>query len=98
VQVSTQGGSMPQWEPSSGSELFYLAPDGTLMAVDVRGSALDALPSPRPLFRAAVRGRPTGKRSYSVAPGGQRFLMIVWREEERPVPFTLITNWAAETR
>ncbi|HEY2945944.1 MAG TPA: protein kinase [Vicinamibacteria bacterium] len=98
VQVSTQGGSLPQWEPSSGSELFYLAPDMTLMAVDVRGSTLDALPPPRPLFRAAVLGRPTGKRPYSVAAGGQRFLMIVWREEERPVPFTLITNWAAETR
>ena len=34
VQVSTNGGREPLWAPN-GRELFYLAPDGTLMGVPI---------------------------------------------------------------
>jgi Tol biopolymer transport system component len=97
LQVSTQGGSHPEWEPSSGKELFYVAPEGTLMAVTIGGDSLDKLETPHPLFRAEVVGHPF-KRSYSVAPAGQRFLMIVSREKESLAPIAVITNWTPEAR
>jgi eukaryotic-like serine/threonine-protein kinase len=37
-QVSTGGGLSPRWN-SDGKELFYLAPNGTVMSVEVSGSA-----------------------------------------------------------
>ena len=37
-QVSKGGGVAPRWSPD-GRELFYLAPDASLMAVDVRRTA-----------------------------------------------------------
>ena len=54
VQISTSGGSQPQWR-RDGKELFYIAPDNTIMSVDVRAAAnrLDAS-KPQSLFVANV--------------------------------------------
>ena len=40
MEVSTAGGTRPLWAPN-GQELFFVAPDGSLMAVrvDARGSS-----------------------------------------------------------
>ncbi len=60
-KVSTAGGTEPRWR-RDGKELYYLAPDGKLMAVDVKtgptfeaGVATAAVPGPPP--RARVRHR-----------------------------------------
>ena len=54
-QVSTKGGSQPQWRPDTG-ELIYMAPDRTLVAVDFQ-SGRDAFEfgSPQPLFRTRTK-------------------------------------------
>ena len=52
-QISTAGGIAPRWRPD-GKELYYIAPDGKLMAVPIVGKAQRLNPA-RPLrfFRRA---------------------------------------------
>src|SRR5207249_1138098 len=51
-QVSTGGGAQPLWR-RDGKELFYLAPDRKLMAVEVSGAGPTFVPgAPKPLFEA----------------------------------------------
>jgi dipeptidyl aminopeptidase/acylaminoacyl peptidase len=78
-QVSTRGGNEPRWRADS-RELFYLAPDGALMSVDMpAGDALE--PSvPRKLFDTGlpVESLLSGTRPdyfYAVAKNGERFLV-----------------------
>src|ERR1700688_1000555 len=50
--VSNGGGSQPRWR-RDGKELFYFAPDSTLMAVDVSAAGSDLkLGDAKSLFRA----------------------------------------------
>ena len=75
VQVSVQGGSTPRWR-ADGRELYFMAPDATLMAVEVTisGTRFDA-GVPRPLFRSAALNW-FGWFQYDVDASG-RFLMSV---------------------
>ena len=51
-QISAGGGVEPRWRPD-GKELYYVSPDGTLMAVALHFSQQSVLPAaPRPLFKA----------------------------------------------
>jgi serine/threonine-protein kinase len=76
TQVSTGGGTEPRWRRNS-QELFYLAPDGSLMSVPLeRGTAWRG-GTPIKMFSVAYRrGEITNSQSYDVSPDGQRFLMI----------------------
>lgn len=93
-QVSSAGGSQPRWGPGGG-ELYYIAPDATLMAspIEARGSTLEpgrpvALFAPR--IVSAVPA--TNKQQYDVAPDG-RFLINVTAEDAATTPITLLLNW-----
>jgi len=83
-------------------ELFYLAPDGTLMAATVRpGDSFDA-GSPVPLFKTRITGVGTGNNwghnpNYTVSRDGQRFLINVLTET-RQVPATVVLRWPAALR
>ena len=71
--ASTEGGSQARWR-RDGSELLYLALDGTLMSVAVtrQGSDLQ-IGVARPLFRIKY---PWGQyHAYAVTADGQRFLV-----------------------
>src|SRR2546425_10720762 len=96
-QVSTGGGAQPQWR-RDGKELFYLAPDRKLMAVEVNGAGPIFLPgSPKPLFEAHVSTifPGPGAHYYTVTGDGQRFLVNTFVGESTPVPFTVVMNWSA---
>src|SRR5438552_974872 len=56
-QISTKGGYQPRWS-RDGKELFYLAPDATLMAVSIKsaGPSLEA-GVPAALFKAPIHPR-----------------------------------------
>lgn len=74
--VSTGGGSDPQWR-GDGGELYYIAPDQTLMAVSVETAPAFNARTPEPLFRASLD--PTSLAfgpAYAPAPDGQRFLVV----------------------
>jgi Tol biopolymer transport system component len=95
VVVSTGGGLQPRWR-HDGQELFYIAPDGRLMAVALRfpSSSTVEPSSPVPLFNARVGSTFIGgsKMQYVAAPDG-RFLMNTLTEHAA-APITLILNWA----
>src|SRR5437867_1706221 len=59
-----------------GGELFYLRPDGTLMAVEIQDelTRLTFAP-PQPLFQAG-RQPGGGQNRYDVTKDGQRFLVL----------------------
>ncbi len=94
--VSTGGGLQPRWGPD-GKELFYIAPDGRLMAVPLRFSPSKTVePAPPvPLFVARVGSTLLGGSGieYMVADEGQRFLMNTLTEQAAS-PITIILNWA----
>jgi serine/threonine-protein kinase len=83
-KVSTSGGTQPLWG-RGGRELFYFAPNGALMRVDVAaGSAWTAGTPTKELEGRYVVNAGGGNfqrvfdivRNYDIAADGQRFLMI----------------------
>ena len=80
--VSANGGVQPRWR-EDGRELFFIAADGKLMAVDVKDEPPNFSPGPpRPLFQMPVtpfgtNGPPLNGFSYDVTTDGQRFVLIV---------------------
>jgi serine/threonine-protein kinase len=79
IQVSTEGGRQPAWHPN-GQELFYVAPSGALMSVQVEaGSTFVAHPPRRLIEPRHYHGTNAGVwagRMYDVSNDGNRFLMI----------------------
>jgi hypothetical protein len=94
VKVSIAGGTDPRWHPN-GQELFFLAPDGTLMATAVRASGATFDPgTPTGLFKArmVVGGNANLVPQYAVSRDG-RFLINVPDETSSAAPLTVIVNW-----
>jgi Tol biopolymer transport system component len=92
--VSVGGGNSPRWR-RDGQELFYLAPNGTAMAVDVSTKDVFRAGVPHALFKT-----PDGLLFWEVSADGKQFLM--------PVPSapgiagqrkaTIVLNWQAALR
>ncbi|MBI3666260.1 MAG: protein kinase [Acidobacteria bacterium] len=97
--VSANGGTRPRWR-RDGRELFYIAPDGKIMAVDVRGgAAFDAGP-PRALFDThRGPGDILLYSVYDVTADGQRFIVVLPVQKAAvSSPITVVVNWAAELK
>ena len=94
MQVSTGGGSHPEWR-ADGKELFYLAADRRLMSVVFNSESSNNPSPPQALFRSRVVGH-VFKRIYAVNGDGTKFLMIVPPEGESSSPMTVTVNWASE--
>ncbi len=96
-QISTGGGVTPRWS-HDGREVFYLAPDGALMAVRVSltsdGQALQP-GAPSQLFRISIVPAGGNKHQFAVAPDNQRFLMNVRTDDAIASPITIVQNWTA---
>jgi DNA-binding winged helix-turn-helix (wHTH) protein/Tol biopolymer transport system component len=91
--ISVGGGAEPQWR-RDGRELYYLAPDGTLMAVAVstNGESFDG-GRPLPLFRAHIPADIiTFRNHYAASRDGQRFLVDAADDNE---PINVVVNWTA---
>jgi Tol biopolymer transport system component len=91
-QVSTAGGGFPLWRRDR-KELFYIAPDNTLMAAQVNGTgAAFDVGDVKPLFRlppfAANNNFP-----YAVTGDGQRFVVASLVQEQSLEPLSVIINW-----
>jgi hypothetical protein len=96
-QVSTGGGSAPQWR-HDGKELFYIAPDGRLMAAPIQAAGLTLhVGTPVSLFRTRIvgGGQSSQSQQYAVSPDGQRFLINIIADESTASPITIVTNWTA---
>jgi eukaryotic-like serine/threonine-protein kinase len=97
-RVSSAGGSEPRWR-RDGKELFYLAPDAKLMAVEVKGGAVFEAGTARPLFQTHRREHiaSTDMFSYDIGPDG-RFLVNTDVGDAAPPSPTLVLNWPAALR
>jgi hypothetical protein len=77
--------------------LFFLAPDGTLMAVDFVPGVSPPVGTPRPLFRSAVT-LTDQLETYAVAPDGNRFLILLPTATDQTAVSQVIVNWPALLR
>jgi hypothetical protein len=72
--------------------LYYLAPDGMLMAVDISGSLVFHPGVPKPLFRAPSHVGSSSDNNWDVTRDGKRFLFAA---KSTQGPFTVVLNWTS---
>ena len=98
-RVSAGGGAQPRWK-GDGSELYFVAPDGTIMAGPVRGKEPIEAGTPAPLFRSCgVTGVQSGTGyQYDVVADGSRFLTICGSPASTPSAITVSVDWTAALR
>jgi hypothetical protein len=93
VQVSTDGGSEPQWSPT-GRELFYRA-GGKIVAARIAWNGDAAAVSREVLFDDVYM--PSNQHAnYSVMPDGQHFLFT--KSAGGDAKTVVILNWFEEVR
>ena len=95
IAVSQEGGSEPTWS-KDGKEIFYLSPDGKMMAVPVTSKLPIQVGKPKLLFD--VGGVSDFPPSYDVTRNGKRFLVNRSVGEGKPGYILVITNWEALLR
>ena len=97
-QVSTNGGYFLAWR-RDGTELFYVANDKKMMAVEVKeenGTFKSGAPKPLfdfrgPSFNAAVA-------QFAVTSDGQKFLVANSIAEPTSAPIAVVLNWMADLK
>jgi serine/threonine-protein kinase len=98
-KISTAGGTRPLWAPS-GQELFYVAPDGGLMAVrsdprvDKWSSGSPAKVLQGPYMTRGLRDKAT----YDVSTDGKRFLMVKQPANQAAPQIVVVQNWTEELK
>ena len=98
-QASIAGGVEPRWR-ADGKELFYVSPDGAIMAVSIAvlpgGGSLE-IGKPTRLFTPRIFGGFTNnvRIQYVVTPDGQRFLVNVTSARTDTSPIVVDVNWMA---
>jgi eukaryotic-like serine/threonine-protein kinase len=98
IRVSTEGGTSPRWR-SDGSELFYLARDGRLMAVTLERDDRTELRlgATQPLFQTGLRLLPGVVPAINVSPDGQRFFTPSADRATAP-SIVVLANWVSTLR
>jgi Tol biopolymer transport system component len=98
-KISTAGGTRPLWA-RGGQELFYVAPDGGLMAVraDPRGgkwsSGSPAKVIEGPYMTRGLRDKP----NYDASTDGKRFLMVKQPANQAAQQIVVVQNWQEELK
>jgi len=88
----------PSWR-ADGKEIFFIAPDGMMMAAPVESGADFFRPGiPKALFQTsllfdAVSGTGEDVRQYDVTSDGQRFLLSQRVPDATDAPITVVVNW-----
>jgi hypothetical protein len=95
-QISTSGGMYPNWR-GDGKELFYISADNKLMAVDIRPGTTIEAGVPKALFDLTPLRLVAGS-TYAVTADGQRFLFVTQGQETSSLQYTVVVNWAAESK
>ena len=89
-QVSNAGGMQPRWR-RDGKELFYLAADGAMMAVEVSMAPQPTSTMPVRLFDTGLSPSPSVPQ-YDVIADGTRFLVLA-PSASGGEPITFVLNW-----
>jgi len=98
-QISTVGGTYPQWRPD-GKELYYLEPNGQMMATPIAATGTTIAPgAPVALFQTHIYrgGADNGQGpQYDVARDGRFLINTVL--DDAAAPITLLLNWKPPAR
>ena len=91
--MSSNGGLFARWR-KDGKEMYYLSPDGKMMAASVTASASGfQVVSTQALFQTTVTPGPG--TPYVVSPDGQRFLINSTIPSTDPPSLSIVFNWPA---
>ena len=93
-QVSRDGGRVAKWR-RDGRELYWLQPDGTMMAAEV---SMGQTFQPGNVAALFGTGPMNATARYGVTADGKRFLVAARDETEGPQPVTVVQNWLAGAR
>jgi hypothetical protein len=86
----------PRWR-HNGTELFFVSPDDSIMAVDVKLGATFSADVPHSLFQLKGADR-VDLTNYDVRADGQRFLIFMARKPNQDASITVVVNWWRELR
>ena len=92
--ISVSGGEHPQWR-GDGRELFFIAPDGSLMSTSITPGPQFDFTTPRVLFKTGLTADPALQRFVATA-DGSRFLFNMLPEGDRAATTTtlqVVLNW-----
>ena len=95
IRISSSGGQMPMWR-KDGRELYFMADDGAIMAVNLTGGSSSVQASaPVRLFQTQLSPSSTSpdRAIYGASADGQRFLFTLRLENDRPQGIHIIHNW-----
>ncbi len=92
--ISNDGGMDPRWR-GDGAELFYIAPDAKLMAVEVRTKPVLQAGDPKALFQAPPQGGTDLSAQWDLTPDAKHFLFVTPAAQTTSAPFTVVLNWQA---
>ena len=91
-QISTTGGADPRWS-HDGRELFYIASNRRLTAVDVRTETSLEMGGTHPLFDTHIDELWEDARNhFDVSADGQRFLLVQPLADSRSRPITVASS------
>ena len=91
-RISPSGGRAPRWR-RDGKELYFVAPDDSIVSVPITLGATLQAGTGGPLFRLEA-----GIRNFDVSPDGSRFLVTTPVEKSPESPIRVILNWDAALR
>ena len=93
MQVSRGGGKEPRWR-GDGKEIFYLDPEGDIVAVEVNGENALATGAPVKLFQAHARPSVSSSDmfNYDVTSDGQRFIVDRYVKPAQTPALSIILN------
>ena len=98
-QITSGGGVEPRWRRKDGRELYYLSPEGKVMAVAIANGSTFLPGAPTELFQAPALFVQAGpfQRRYDVSADGQRFLFAAifapTSDSPASTPITAVINW-----
>jgi Tol biopolymer transport system component len=90
-QVSTNGGERSVWS-RDGKELYFVSPDGKMMAAEVKSGSKFEAGVPKPLFDVRF---PSGINPWFDVGKDGRFLIPIQAEQTANAPMTVVVNWQA---
>src|SRR5205823_4582657 len=93
LQVSTNGGSEPQWS-DDGKQIFFRAGDDTMCRVEIQTAPTFSVSNQTALFPLHARWLNIGGRQWQATGVGQQFLIDELIPEETPAPITVIEKWS----
>jgi Tol biopolymer transport system component len=90
--ISTGGGTEPRWSGDK-KTLYYVAPDGKLIAVEIAANETFRAGVPKTLFQVpGLFMNPSGQ-SWGVTPDDKRFLFLLM--DRGMATFNVVVNWPA---